>query len=96
MKIRFIIDNYNISVTENNWDSPFLARKGDRVDIFDFLLNDRGNIVCPIEALDQINRDNQTQYTDYIEYFAITRFRIEEFVWIKESEGIYCEVHLVA
>lgn len=94
MKIRFVIKKYDITITEENWCVGFLPQRGDKIDLFNFLLNDRGNVQCPIEALGKINKHHNTQYADYVEYFAMTRFTIEEFVWIKEAEGIYCEIHV--
>lgn len=94
MKIVFIIEKYDITVNGVEWDCTVFPVKGDKIDLFNFVYSGREDVNCPIESLEQINKDYNMGFATYIEYFAVTRFTIMDFVWRREPDGIYCEMYL--
>lgn len=96
MKIVFNLEKYSATITEDNWNCNHIPQKGDKVNLYWFVefLNDR-NVTEATDIIQKMNKDSKSPILCIKDFIGNRLFTVEEVIWNRDYNGVYCQVNII-
>lgn len=95
MKIVFNIEKYTVTLTEHNWDCNVIPKKGDTIELFNFLEKNDENVSYSDKTLSEMNKVSHRGVAIIRDFFCDRFFTVDDIIWTKYENTVGCQINLI-